>query len=71
MLSQGQYPSDAVIITMRVQVELTRLGYYNGSIDGFLGPDTRSSLRAFQRDQTLEETGRMDDQTLSRLGISQ
>ena len=57
-------------MTMRVQVELMRLGYYKGKIDGKMGPGTKEALRAFQRAQGLAVTGVMDNPTLAKLGIS-
>lgn len=62
--------SDLSTMTIRVQAALMRLGYYNGDIDGILGPQTRESLMAYQKSQGLAETGRMDIETLTRLGIS-
>ncbi|GLR80288.1 hypothetical protein GCM10007856_29660 [Azospirillum oryzae] len=57
-------------MTMRVQVELMRLGYYKGKIDGKMGPGTKEALRAFQRAQGLAVTGVMDNPTLARLGVA-
>ena len=57
-------------MTMRVQVELMRLGYYKGKIDGKMGPGTKEALRAFQRAEWLAITGGMDNATLARLGIA-
>ena len=56
-------------MTMRVQVELMRLGYYKGKIDGKMGPGTKEALRAFQRAEGLAVTGVMDNVTLAKLGI--
>ncbi|RJF89346.1 His-Xaa-Ser repeat protein HxsA [Oleomonas cavernae] len=61
---------DATIMTMRVQVELTRLGYYFGKIDGIVGTELRISLRNFQRHEGLAVSGAIDNATLSRLGLS-
>jgi His-Xaa-Ser repeat protein HxsA len=57
-------------MTIRVQTELTRLGYYKGKIDGNMGPDIKEALRAFQRAQGLSATGTMDNVTLANLGIT-
>ena len=61
---------DLSAMTIRVQAALMRQGYFNGDIDGILGPQTRSALTAYQKAQGLKETGRMDIDTLTRLGIS-
>jgi murein L,D-transpeptidase YcbB/YkuD len=41
-----------------------------GPIDGIMGPKTMAALRAFQKDQNLPQTGRLDDQTRDKLGVS-
>ena len=63
-------PQDLSMMVVRVQAALMRRGYYNGDIDGLLGPMTRAALRAFQRAEGISQTGRMDIDTLTRLGIS-
>lgn len=63
-------PQEVSTMVIRVQAALMRLGLYYGDIDGLLGPKTRAALRAFQRSQGIVQTGRMDIQTLTRLGIS-
>jgi len=57
-------------MVVRVQAALMRLKYYEGDIDGVLGPQTRSALTSYQRSKGLKETGRMDIETLTSLGIS-
>ena len=57
-------------MVVRVQAALMRRGYYKGDIDGLLGPLTRAALQGFQISEGLTQTGRMDLETLSRLGIS-
>ncbi len=63
-------PQDLSMMVVRVQAALMRLGYFNGDIDGLLGPQTRSAITAYQRAQGLRQTGRMDIDTLTKLGIS-
>jgi peptidoglycan hydrolase-like protein with peptidoglycan-binding domain len=41
-----------------------------GPIDGIMGPRTAEALKAFQKDQKLTESGRLDDQTREKLGVS-
>ena len=62
-------PQDLSMMVVRVQAALMRLGYYNGDIDGLLGAQTRSAITAYQKAQGLRQTGRMDINTLTKLGI--
>jgi His-Xaa-Ser repeat protein HxsA len=52
-----------------VQSELTRLGYYNGEIDGILGDQTEGALARYQEERDLSVTGTLDTATLQSLGI--
>ncbi len=52
-----------------VQSELSRLGYYNGAIDGSLGDQTEAALARYQQDRDLSVTGTVDPDTLQSLGI--
>ncbi len=63
-------PQDLSMMVVRVQAALMRLGYYNGDIDGLLGPQTRSAITAYQKAHGLPQTGRMDIDTLTKLGFS-
>ena len=53
-----------------VQRQLSKKGYYKGSIDGQFGPASRSALSRFQREHNLKETGRIDEPTLDALGFT-
>ena len=53
-----------------LQKALHEKGMEPGPIDGVLGPQTRAALRSYQKDQKLPETGRLDNETLAKLGIS-
>jgi Putative peptidoglycan binding domain len=53
-----------------VQIALRDLGYYNGPIDGLIGPQTRAALAAFQQDNGLEVTSAVDEPTLITLGLA-
>ena len=53
-----------------VQSQLQRDGYYDGPIDGILGPMTRDAIAAFQANNGLEVTSTIDEPTLSTLGFS-
>jgi len=59
---------DQVIVD--VQVALQDQGYYAGSIDGAVGPQTRAALAAFQADNGLAVTSAVDQPTLETLGIA-
>ncbi len=51
----------------QTQYLLGALGYYNGPIDGILGPQTVSALRDAQKALGLERTGKSSPQLLERL----
>jgi hypothetical protein len=53
-----------------VQKALQDKGMDPGPIDGMMGPKTMAALKAFQKDQKLTETGRLDDQTREKLGVT-
>jgi lipoprotein-anchoring transpeptidase ErfK/SrfK len=53
------------------QVALDRAGFSPGSIDGVLGSQTRSALRAFQSREGLPVTGELDAETRARLTLGQ
>lgn len=57
-------------VTVNVQEELARAGYYDGPIDGILGPMTRESIAAYQADNGLAVTSAIDEPTLATLGIA-
>jgi putative peptidoglycan binding protein len=61
-------PPDQVIAD--VQALLQQMGYYNGEVDGLLGPLTREALAAYQADQGLTQTAVIDEPTLDSLGMS-
>jgi hypothetical protein len=62
----GSYSND---LAVDVQRELRRRGYYNGPIDGDIGPGSRSAIRAYQADRGLTVTGRVDSRLLRSLDI--
>jgi putative peptidoglycan binding protein len=61
-------PPDRVIAD--VQAALQEMGYYQGEVDGLLGPLTREALTAYQTDHGLYTTAVIDEPTLSSLGMS-
>ena len=60
-------PPDQVVVN--VQSQLQREGYYDGPIDGVLGPNTREAIAAFQEDHGLAVTSAVDEPTLETLGL--
>jgi hypothetical protein len=57
-------------VTVDVQLQLQRAGYYDGPVDGILGPMTRDAIAAFQADNGLAVTAAIDEPTLATLGIA-
>jgi hypothetical protein len=57
-------------IVTNVQVQLQNDGYYDGAIDGILGPRTREAIAAFQADNGLAVTSAVDQPTLATLGLA-
>jgi peptidoglycan hydrolase-like protein with peptidoglycan-binding domain len=53
-----------------VQQVLIEKGFYHGPVDGVLGRATREALIAFQRQQGIAVTGRIDTRTMASLRIS-
>src|SRR5437762_7921293 len=61
-------PPDQVIAN--VQTALQQQGYYQGEVDGLIGPLTRAAIADYQRDHGLYETAAIDEPTLESLGMS-
>ncbi|MBA3652350.1 MAG: peptidoglycan-binding protein [Chthoniobacterales bacterium] len=53
-----------------VQLALRDEGYYQGAIDGLIGPQTRAALGAYQQDHGLVITEAIDEPTLVTLGLA-
>jgi hypothetical protein len=53
----------------KIQVILLDKGYYNGQVDGMIGPLTREGIRQYQRSENLTVTGRLDAETAVKLGV--
>ena len=52
-----------------VQLALARNGYYNGPIDGDIGPMSRRSIANYQQDSGLRITGNLNSSLLNSLGL--
>src|SRR5206468_441926 len=61
-------PPDQVIAN--AQAALQQQGYYQGEVDGLLGPLTRDAIANYQRDHGLYTTSTIDQPTLRSLGIA-
>jgi len=57
-------------VVANVQSALQEQGYYQGEVDGVLGPQTRAALAEYQSAQGLEPTGAVDEPTLETLGMA-
>jgi len=55
----GMYrtPSGFEIPSVNIQKALKKAGYYNGALDGKVGPGTRDAIAAFQKDNGLTADG--------------
>jgi len=56
-------------IIANVQIELYNQGYYSGSIDGIIGPDTQAAIADYQADYGLPVTAAIDEPTVESLGL--
>jgi hypothetical protein len=61
-------PPDQVVAN--VQAALQQQGYYQGDVDGLLGPLTRAAVATYQRDHGLSITSAIDRPTLESLGMT-
>ena len=69
VLSGGKYrtPSGFELPSMSIQNALKSAGYYNGTIDGKIGPSTRSAIRDFQSAHGLAVDGICGRKTWEKL----
>jgi peptidoglycan hydrolase-like protein with peptidoglycan-binding domain len=51
------------------QQALKDKGHDPGAIDGVMGPKTRSALKDFQKKEGIKDTGRLDQETMGKLGM--
>jgi len=59
-------PPDKVIADVQAVLQ-QQMGYYQGEVDGLLGPVDREALAAYQADQGLATTAAIDEPTLDSL----
>ena len=53
-----------------MQIALLAQGYYEGAIDGDIGPGTRSAIRRFQTARNIPVTGTITTEVLDGLRVS-
>src|SRR6266404_2754394 len=66
----GNADMDPGQVVANVQSALQAQGYYDGEVDGILGPLTRAAIARYQRDQGLYITSAIDEPTLASLGMA-
>jgi hypothetical protein len=57
-------------VVSSVQSQLTKRGYYRGTIDGVLGDQTEAAIARYQEDNDLSVTGVVTAATLQSLGLA-
>ena len=72
--NQGSAPQSQTVLTSydsirAAQLALKDRNYYSGPINGVMNQETRESIRNFQRDRRLANTGDLDLSTARTLGI--
>ena len=60
-------PSGFELPSRDIQSALKGAGYYQGSVDGKIGPGTKDAIKAFQRDHGLNADGVVGRQTWEKL----
>ncbi len=53
--------------TREIQQALKSAGFYQGAVDGKMGPKTRQAVREFQRVHGLKDDGKVGKQTWAKL----
>lgn len=69
--SYGKGPTDDILKVEvdpeRVQLALKKAGYYDGTVDGKLGPKTKEAIKQFQRDHGLTADGVIGKKTWAEM----
>ena len=68
--SNRETPAAAVpakLTSRQIQTALKSAGYYNGSIDGKVGPKTKDAIVKFQKDHNLKADGIVGKKTIAEL----
>jgi hypothetical protein len=64
----GYLNDDATVAA--VQRRLGQLGYYHGSVDAVIGPQTREAIAAFQSTHGMAVDGMITTRLLGRMGLA-
>lgn len=77
LVAYGVYANAAVVktgsrgqIVKTIQTKLKRWGYYNGSVDGIFGTQTKNAVMYFQRKNGLTADGIVGSATAKAIGVS-
>lgn len=77
LVAYGVYVNAAVVksgsrgqIVKTIQTKLKRWGYYNGSVDGIFGTQTKNAVMYFQRKNGLTVDGIVGSATAKAMGVS-
>lgn len=77
LVAYGVYANAAVVktgsrgqIVKTIQTKLKRWGYYNGSVDGVFGTQTKNAVMYFQRKNGLTVDGIVGSATAKAMGVS-
>ena len=62
-------PSGFELPSANIQKALSNAGYYQGKVDGKIGPSTRDAVKAFQKDHGLGSDGVVGRQTWEKLKV--
>ncbi len=62
-------PSGFELPSLNIQKALKGAGYYQGTVDGKIGPATKDAVKAFQKDHGLEADGVVGRRTWDKLKV--
>lgn len=65
-ISRTEYQPETI---QKAQQALKERGFYKGELNGKMDSVTKNAVRAFQAQQGIRETGRLNKETRQRLGI--
>jgi hypothetical protein len=67
--SEPAYGYDASLVA-KVQERLADLGYYDGVIDGIMGPQTRAAISAYENTHNIVVDRTISSRLVARMGLS-